>query len=193
MQIEILLQGVYLHPEDDSLYKDCCEFVASQFQARFGCQLAGFYPTFLASWDKGEIQAVLGIRNAADDSLFLEQYLDAPVEQVIAAHTGKDIAREHIVEIGAFAALNQNAAFPLMIDAAERLTSLGYKMVICTANKPIRTCLRKLGINHIEIAVAQKDAVPDNWGTYYDSDPLVLCGDIGDGNAAIKRLTCGAV
>src|SRR3546814_6178342 len=48
----------------------------------------------------GLTRAALGVRRAGGEPLFLERYLDAPVEQVVSAALGKPTVRESFIEIG---------------------------------------------------------------------------------------------
>lgn len=178
--------GVHLTSEKDTLYAELCEFTRNQFNRRFSCDLTVFYPDILSFWRHGELKAVVGIRGAQGVHLFLERYLEAPVEVCIPAPS-----RQQIVEVGGFAAVDRTSALPLMRTTAEKLLEMGYEQVVCTANKPIRACLARLNIPFVQLAEASEQKLgdaADNWGTYYKSLPLVLSGSIEAGNQAMTRL-----
>ena len=167
------LNGMFLVTEEHDDYSALCEFTNNQFERRFSSRLELFHPLILSYWSNNEIQAVVGFRAARDFPLFLEQYLDEPAEVVL------DIDRQLIVEIGGFAALNRVAALPLMRQAAGSLQQLGFTTAVCTANRPIRSCLTKLGIEFIDIGIANPELVAESsasWGSYYKSAPKVIAG-----------------
>jgi len=71
------------------------------------------------------------------------------------------------------------------------LQQLGFTTAVCAANRPIRSCLKKLGIELAEIGVANPELVGESrasWGSYYKSDPKVIAGDIAAGVAAMGSL-----
>lgn len=179
------LNGMLLATAEDNDYSALCEFTNKQFERRFSSHLEQFYPLILSYWANDQIQASVGFRAAKDGPLFLEQYLDQPAEVLLNAD------RKSIVEIGGFAALNRAAALPLMRAAADSLQQLGFTTAVCAANRPIRSCLKKLGIEFAEIGVANPELVGESrtcWGSYYESDPKVIAGDIATGIAAMGRL-----
>ncbi len=167
------------------LYEQACQFTRQSYEKRLGCQLEAFYPRiFVLSSEEG-ILGVCGIRTTADEPLFLEQYLDMPIEQYI---DGGD--RDSIVELGGFSARSRIQALEVMGRLAHTLAEEGFTQVACTANLPVRQCLRKLGVSFVEISSADPDRLDasDSWGDYYRTSPLVLVGDISGGLDAIRQL-----
>ena len=178
-------EGFQLVSLESLAYPQACGFVAEQYRRRLGCELTQFYPTIACLFEADEIVAAAGLRYGGDDSFFLEQYLEQPVDQVVGD------AREALVEIGGFAALDKLKALLLMQHVAEYLDSISVRHVVCTANRPIRGCLRKLGIRFREIGFANPElleADQDSWGSYYETAPLVLTGEVRVGVEAIRQL-----
>lgn len=181
-------EGLIVVQEGDALYKTACQFTKDRFQHCFGSELTQFYPIILTSWLKGELQAVVGVRTAVDGPLFLEQYLNSPVEVLFEELS---LNRSQIVEIGGFAALDKMAAIPLMEKTANVLLEMGFVHAVCTANKPIRRCLSSINVPFEQLAMADSKMLQDsaeNWGSYYASMPFVLAGDIQTGADAIEAL-----
>ncbi len=167
------------------LYEQACQFTRESYEKRLGCHLEAFYPRiFVLSSEEG-ILGVCGIRTAGDEPLFLEQYLDMPIEQCI-----DDGNRACIVELGGFSARSRIHALEVMGRLAQTLSEEGFTQVACTANLPVRQCLRKLGISFIELSSADPERIDasDKWGEYYRTSPLVLVGDISGGLDAIRQL-----
>jgi len=181
-------EGLYVLREGDAWYETACQFTKDRFQQCFGCELTQFYPIIITSWLKGELQAVVGVRSAVDGPLFLEQYLNSPVEMLLG---DSSLERSQIVEIGGFAAIDKMAAIPLMEKTANVLLEMGFAQAVCTANKPIRRCLSSINVPFEQLAVADVKMIQDpadNWGSYYATAPFVLAGDIQTGAGAIDRL-----
>ncbi|MGV0035075.1 MAG: thermostable hemolysin [Candidatus Azotimanducaceae bacterium WSBS_2022_MAG_OTU7] len=177
--------GTILATNESECYPALCEFTKVQFERRFSSRLEQFYPLILSYWANSEIQAVVGFRPAKNGPLFLERYLPGPTEVLL------DLDRGSIVELGGFAALSRAAALPLMRAAAGSLQALGFTTAVCTANAPIRGCLKKLGIEFSEIGTANPELVgesAESWGSYYKSAPKVIAGDIATSIEAMTRL-----
>jgi len=90
------------------------------------------------------LTAVAGYRGAGTGPLFLEQYLDQPIEDCIWTKFTPPAERHEIVELGGFAAINHRAALPLVMHLAPALYELRFKKLVCTANRLIHQhALRK--------------------------------------------------
>lgn len=168
--------------EDDYLlYRSAWNFTRRHYRDRLDCSLAEGYPAIAVLTNLvGEIVAVAGFRAAADGPLFLEQYLDGPIETVVAAASG-DSTRDRIVELGAFTALDRAHALELMRRLPLFLQQRGFEHLVCTANRAIRLCLRLQGIHAQVIGSASHARIADgdtSWGRYYAHDPKVLLGSI---------------
>lgn len=192
--------------QEDATYPDACEFVAKQYRERLKCELKEFYPHIACLSDPSGIIATAGLRYSEDNSrednypednqddnqalnqekgFFLEQYLTESIETLVGDQ------RDAIVEIGGFAALRKLDALILMQQLAETLDSAGIRHVVCTANRPLRGCLRKLGINFKQLGVADEQSLTnrkDHWGAYYKTTPLVLTGEVTAGVKSIQSL-----
>src|SRR6187402_194533 len=82
------------------------EFAQRLYQRHLRAQLKPTYLTWRSiNAADGRPLAVLGYRSAEGGPLFLESYLDRPVEQAVSAAFGMDLTRADIVEIGCLAAL----------------------------------------------------------------------------------------
>ena len=64
-------------------------FIQQVYLSRYGAKVRGFAPTLLALREDATILAAAGYRSAARESLFLETYLEAPVEEMIGASRGE--------------------------------------------------------------------------------------------------------
>lgn len=172
-----MYSSVQIVGPDNPLFDAAWAFTQAQYHQRFNCQLTVPFPHIaLLTGKDGAIGAVAGLRSGASP-LFLEQYLDAPVDTILEKQTD----RTSIVELGAFAAINRDTALEFMLKLPQRLLDQGFEVLVCTANRPVRKCLQKLGIRSQLLADADRSRIENDgtvWGSYYDGDPVVLAGDI---------------
>ena len=109
----------------------------------------------------GEYVAALGMRHAENTPLFLEHYLDQPVEEVLSnilrAEPG-EISRRSIVEIGNLAAEHAGGSRWLIVALTAYLQGAGYDWVVFTGVQSLRNSFRKLGLKLFPLAQAELDA-----------------------------------
>jgi hypothetical protein len=124
--------------------------------------------------------AALGYRRASEGRLFLETYLDEPIEKVLRQRIGLDVTRARVVEIGGLAANSSAALVGLWNSAVCELgddTDIGVAVLI----RPLRAMFRRLGIAVHELAPAHAERLGEQgkqWGSYYESDPVVCAGSL---------------
>lgn len=135
----------------------------------------------------GASRAVLGYRRADHDALFLECYLDAPIEVCLTKALGRPVARASIIEIGSLAADDGFAMVSLWAMAANDLGG-ECEVAVATLTAPLRHMFMRMGVPLYMLAPATVDRVgnPELWGRYYDSDPMVCAGLIAEGQRAIS-------
>ncbi|MCJ2178292.1 thermostable hemolysin [Novosphingobium album (ex Hu et al. 2023)] len=131
-------------------------------------------------------RAALGFRRADGEPLFLERYLDAPIEQVVSGALGKSMARESIIEIGNLAADDAFAMVELWGSAANDLGT-DCEVAVATLTAPLRAMFARIGVPLVVLApaAAERADEPEAWGRYYASDPQVCAGIISQGQQAI--------
>lgn len=162
-------------------------FIANRFLASYGANLQNFLPFLLASINAGKVNAALGIQLAASKPLFLEQYLDKPIE-LLVNEKAKGIYREDIVEIGNLAASFHAGSPLLFIIVAAILDAADFRYVVFTATSQIRRLLEKLQLATEVIGPADPGRLPDkglSWGSYYQHQPVILGGSL---SYAVKHL-----
>lgn len=172
-----------LHRGDDPGRPQVEDFIAGVFARRFGATVTGFAPVLVTLRDAadGAIVAAAGYRAAAGAPLFLESYLGAPVESVLAQHLHAGPARREVVEIGHLAAARAGAGRQLMVRLGEHLAHQGFRWIVCTLTQELRHLLPRLGITPLALAKATAAALDGDaaaWGSYYEHDPVVLAGDL---------------
>jgi Thermostable hemolysin len=159
-------------------------FIQRIFQQSYGASLRTFYPNLTAFTSDERIRGVVGYRDGMNRPLFSEQYLDAPVEQVMAAHLDQAVERPQLVEVGNLALTGLGEARWVIAAMTVLLHAAGYRWVLFTAVKPLFNAFQRLGLNPVRIAVPDPRRLPDggsNWGRYYQAGPLVYAGNIEAG------------
>jgi hypothetical protein len=158
------------------------QFIAARFERAHGAHVTHFLPHLLGVRDAlSRWKAASGYGAAIDGPLFLEQYLDKPVEEVLTAATGWPVHRIQIVEAGNLTAVSPGMARALIPQVARHLHRLGYRWVAFTATREVRNTLHRLGLKPLRLARADPARLRDagrSWGRYYQHDPLVMAGKI---------------
>jgi len=154
--------------------------IMRKFETSYGAQLSHFLPDLIKLGISGDVGAVAGVNFAQTNSLFLEQYLDRPVEQAIAAAFMTPVDRDQIVEIGNLAANVPGLAYSLFAVLATVLSKAGFRWVVCTATPQVAAMLAKLKFTAQPLCDADPSRLESgsaDWGAYYASRPRVMAGD----------------
>lgn len=160
-------------------------FIQKRFDRVHTAEISQYMPTLIAiSNHRGDIQAALGLTNAATGPLFVEHYLDDPIEQAILHRSGeKDdaLSRNKIVEIGNLASINRKASQQLFRLLAEILIDNGMQWATFTGCASLRHTFSKLGLETFKLCDANQQCLPlnqQNWGSYYQGNPEVHAGRV---------------
>ncbi len=168
-------------------------FIADIFARHYGARLPGFMPELITLARDGYIQAAVGTRSARDP-LFLERYLDEPIETAIERIAGRFVPRSAIAEVGQLAADRPGAGTALMLHLARHLSSVGYEWMALTATEELRGIFVRLGLPLFTIARAAPSRLGEEaeaWGRYYDHHPLVVCASVSDAMRRLSRMNGG--
>jgi hypothetical protein len=165
------------------------EFIQQRYAAEHGANAPVAYSSFISRMRSAERGAVLGYRRASDGPLFLEAYLDAPVEQVLRPALGLELPRSAIIEIGSLAGNSCTSLVSLWHRAAHELAT-DAQLGVAVLTRPLRSMLRRLGITLHELAPADGGRLGEGrarWGSYYDNDPVVCAGSLQEGRLHLDR------
>jgi hypothetical protein len=155
--------------------------IIRKFETRYGAHLTHFLPHLVRLAAADNLGAVAGVGPARDNTLFLEQYLDKPVEQAIAAAFMTPVDRDQVVEIGNLAANMPGLAYSLFAILATAISDAGYKWVACTATPQVAAMLAKMNFSAEPLCDADPSKLTSgsaDWGDYYASRPRVMAGDV---------------
>lgn len=156
-------------------------FIRATFKSRYDADVACFAPNLMVLESGDCIVAAAGWRCAADEPLFLESYLDVPVETEVARLAGHPVVRSRIVEVGNLAAARSGGSIDVIMTLARHLDRLGFEWVVFTATRELLGIFRKLGLAPLALAPADPERLgvrAGAWGRYYDSAPVVVAGRI---------------
>jgi hypothetical protein len=161
------------------------DFIRSRFLKDYDAHLVNLMPNlFSLRQDDGQIVAAFGTREAATSRLFMECYLDEPVEARIARLSGTSVSRAGIIEVGNLAA-HPGGARSMISALTAHLYHAGFEWVTFTGVATLRSAFHRLGLRPIELAQATPDrlapAERKAWGRYFSGRPVVMAGHIPHG------------
>jgi len=153
-------------------------YIQGVFAQGYGAEVKHFLPQLMSlRATDGSLHAALGMRSGGTGQLFLETYLDEPVEKRLAAVSGLEAQRDSIVEIGNLASTQPGAARWMFLALAAYLHGRGTEWAIYTVAPFLKNTFLKLGFNLHILAKADKSRLGEDakeWGSYYDASPEVM-------------------
>lgn len=167
-------------------------FISASFSRRYGASIEHYAEVLIGvgSPDGGWVAAV-GYTPAAARRLFLEQYLNEPIETLIGRITGQHVARQGVVEVGNLAAHSAGAARWLIAHMTMRLHRERYAWVAFTATQALLNSFARLGLASRVLAHADPHRLADHgarWGSYYAERPRVVVSAIAPGYSVLRAL-----
>jgi hypothetical protein len=108
--------GNWIFAPVDRLERGAAErFISATFLRTYGATLRRFFPLIMALRLDGGLVAACGLRYASSGPLFLESYLDQPIEALLSSSKGARVDRSAIVEVGNLAVARGGYARQLII------------------------------------------------------------------------------
>jgi len=166
---------VHVATDADRAQTERC--VQEIYAQRYGALVPSFAPVLVALREQGDVVAVAGYRQAAAGPLFLENYLPAQVEVLIAAASGAPVRRDRIVEVGHLAGRRAGAGRQLMERLGLHLAAQGCEWVVGTVTRELRAMLVRLDAIALTLGAADPAALGNDsqcWGSYYEHEPVVV-------------------
>lgn len=173
---------LHVHDRHDPHRARIESYIQQRYEKQFGAVLRDWLPQLVSVQIDGQIMAAAGYRDAAEP-LFLERYLANRIEDSLPARDGQRASRSRIVEAGQFAATRAGAGRLLIPMLARHLRSRGYQWAVTTATRELRRMFTRMGISPMMLAPAPASALDEparrDWGSYYEHDPFVVAGYLG--------------
>ncbi|MEO7325052.1 MAG: thermostable hemolysin [Dokdonella sp.] len=164
-------------------------FIANRFRQSFGAHIEAFMPRLFTMHDlENRISGAFGLRSTSC-RLFVEQYLNEPIESAVATRCGEGVERHGIVEVGHLCAAFPGAVRTMIALLTLHLHAEGFEWVVFTGTASLRNAFARIGLFPIALQRAHIDSLPlearMGWGNYYDHSPEVLVGRIRDGVGSV--------
>jgi Thermostable hemolysin len=154
-------------------------FISNVFKAAYGAEITLFMPNLVALRDKDNVlMGAFGLKPASSGPLFLEQYLDEPIETLMSKNLGKIITRNQITKIGNLAVANPRNAGVLIAHVIQYSLDIGIEWCVATVHRSLQNGLKNGGRDVYPLFPADKarlaPAEQAKWGSYYDRMPQVV-------------------
>lgn len=166
-------------------------FIHERFEQVHHADVHHFLPELVALRDShGRLTAVTGMRPASQGTLFLERYLDEPLEAPVSRLAGRIVPRSELVEVGNLAALSAGNARLMIIAVTWLLAARGMQWVAFTGAASLVNSFHRLGLEPSVLASADPTRLNGEsacWGSYYAQHPRVFAGNIGYGHDELER------
>lgn len=167
-------------------------FLEAAYDRAFQGRIRNHYPTLMSVQDRqGTILAAVGFRFAGLGPLFLEQYLDEPVEAAVARELAAPTDRAAVAEIGNLASESPGASLFLFLALARHLDQRGCTHAVATATRQLRRSFARVGFATQPLTRAESARLSGgaaDWGAYYSRDPEVLAGAIAPALPALAQM-----
>jgi hypothetical protein len=166
-------------------------FLERGFRQAYSAQIREHYPTLMSVQDhEGTILGALGFRYAQDEQLFLEQYLDIPVESALCPPFENLLSRDDIVEVGNLVSEGTGASIFLFTALTAYLAKQHKRYITVTATDFLHRYFERLGVEPRVIGYADQARLQDggaSWGNYYETRPRLLAGQIAPAYEKLQR------
>lgn len=183
--VPMTVPGLLLVPPQHPRRAEVEQFIANRYREVYGAEVRQFMPLLFALLTADQqICAAAGLRRGSDGPLFIEQYLDAPAETVLAQTFGSSVQRRQLAEIGHLSGLGQGNGrrlFPLL---AQWLEGEGIHWALFAATAPLRQMFHRMQVRPQPLAPARPERLGEaarQWGSYYETDPWVVGGPLSLG------------
>lgn len=166
-------------------------YISEKFHASYQARISDFMPQLLTMSCHGQYCATAGIRSAAGHALFLEQYLPNTIENTLSICAGKSVPRSGIAEIGNLVATQRGSSQLLFLFLAAMLERAGTEWLVFTATPQVQKMIHRLGVYLHTLCDADPSRLVNsnlaNWGSYYETHPKVLAGNLQDAVSTLKK------
>lgn len=124
----------WLHGEHEQ--NDISALIRENYQQVYQASISRCMPWLIGLYDaNGELKAASGVHIASQGSLYLEKYLDSPIEVTLSSRLSQSVSRAAIVEIGNFAARDGASARIMFAALCQVLTEYQFSWIVFTGTK----------------------------------------------------------
>lgn len=164
----------------DSADRDEIEgFIIDTLHHTYGADIKRFKPYLMSLRDQdNKLIAVCGLHSAATERLFLECFLDKPIEAMLSEHTGAPVKRTEIVEIDNFSVAELGMSRHLVTAINDQLYFTAKQWAVLTATPALRDVFIELGIQPEILADTDINLLSSDdrlaWGNYFEQKPKIM-------------------
>lgn len=162
------------------------DFIQAAYRRAFDARIPHFLPLLAGLYRAdGELVAACGLQLAGPGPLYLEQYLDQPIEQLLTQQQGRPVPRAGLVEIGNLATSAPGNGRLMFAAVCRQLYRQGQQWVVFTATQTLLNSFHRLHLSPLELAHADPARVGGDaahWGRYYQHQPRVMAGELAEGH-----------
>lgn len=168
------------------------QFIRRCFERGYGAHIRQFMPVLMSLHDdSGALLGALGLRSAHDESLFLEHYLDRPVEQALASRINRPVDRSAVTEVGNLAVAAPGGGRWLITALTAYLFAARRTWVVFTIGPVLNNTFQRMGIDLVDLGPAEPDRLSASeracWGRYYEQKPRVMAGRVAHGYRVLQH------
>jgi hypothetical protein len=154
-------------------------FIQATFKRVHNAEISYFMPKLMSVRDvDGKLLAACGLRHADQGALFLETYLDAPIETLLSQYHRSHISRDVILEVGNLALSEPENVRSLLASISVYLHGTHAEFAVFTGISTLRNSLTKLNMPLQLLGEANINRIPAHeraaWGSYYNERPQVM-------------------
>jgi len=184
---------VNMSGRDDSHRAETERFIHHCFARVYGADVREFMPVLMRLHDGGgTLLGALGLRSARDEALFLERYLERPVEQALAAGFNTPVDRDAVTEVGNLAVAAPGGGRWLITALTAYLFAAGGTWVVFTIGPVLHNAFRRMGLELVDLGPADPDRLCASeragWGRYYEQKPRVMAGRVEHGYRVLQQI-----
>ena len=165
-------------------------FIADRYRRVYNAELNEFLPIIISISQAGARAAAFGLRPGHYRPMFLEQYLDSPVEHQVAALSRQPVDRSSLIEVGNLVVSRKGYGPLLMATLAMSLAAAGYEWMVFTVTEQVERLMKRLGFYPHRLVLADPErltAGKTSWGTYYANKPRVMIGSLAQAVTIISN------
>jgi len=169
---------------------DLERFIAEKYRQIHNAQLNEYLPLLFGVRHNTELVGAVGMRPGLYRPMFLEQYLDLPIEQQVAAFSNQPVDRCSLVEIGNLAIARKGHGPLLMAMMTAVLAKAGYEWMVFTVTEQVERLIGRLGFKPHYLKSAEPDRLVGDrslWGSYYENNPRVMVGKLETAMAVMAK------
>lgn len=166
-------------------------YIQAAYTREFNALIPHFLPSLLGLYRAdGALVGACGLNHASEGALYLEQYLEQPIEAAINTRLGVRPARNRIIEVGNLACSEPGNARLMLAALCRLLCDNALDYVVFTGTARLRNSFARLQLNPVALAPAEAHQVGADayaWGEYYRCQPKVMVGDINQGREVLAQ------